>query len=236
MSIKIGDNLVFKRQIFYFKNMKVNQQAYWDTAASEKKFTTPFQMDIFKKFVARKAAVLDVGCGYGRTMNALYQEGFENLSGIDFSQKMIERGQTLYPYLDLRQCQTAFPFDDHSFDSVVLIAVLTCIVKTFDQAQLMEEIERVLKPDGILYINDFLINHDQRNLDRYADGKKKYGTYGVFELKEGAVLRHHTTDHLFELTRNYEIREFKPLLFTTMNQHISNGFYFLGKLKQRRDG
>ncbi|MCK5695872.1 MAG: hypothetical protein KAH62_04610 [Desulfobacula sp.] len=67
-----------------------------------------------------------------------------------------------------------------------MVAVLTCIVKNKNQALLMGEIQRVLRPHGSLYINDFLINHDQRNVDRYNVFKEIYGTYGVFRLDEGA--------------------------------------------------
>ncbi|MCD4722939.1 MAG: class I SAM-dependent methyltransferase [Desulfobacula sp.] len=212
----------------------MNQQTYWDRAASQKEFTTPFQMDIFKTYVFQESVILDVGCGYGRTLNELYQEGFKNISGIDFSQKMIEKGNRLYPYLDLKKCRPIFSFEDNTFDAVVLVAVLTCIVKNKNQELLMGEIERVLRPHGSLYINDFLINRDPRNIDRYKAFKEVYGTYGVFELDEGAQLRHHTTDHLFKLTRNFETREFETIVYTTMNKHTSNGFYYLGKLKDKR--
>ena len=212
----------------------MNQQIYWDKAASKKEFTTPFQMDIFKTCVSRQSVILDVGCGYGRTLNELYQEGFKKNCGIDFSQKMIERGRQLYPFLDLKKCNSVFPFNDNTFDAVVLVAVLTCIVNNNNQELLMDEIQRVLKPHGSLYINDFLINHDQRNVDRYNEFKELYGTYGVFELDEGALLRHHTTNHLFHLTRNFETRKFETFVYTTMNKHASNGFYYLGMLKSKR--
>ncbi|WP_304511552.1 class I SAM-dependent methyltransferase [Desulfobacula sp.] len=212
----------------------MNQQTYWDKAASKKEFTTPFQRDIFKPYVSKKFIILDVGCGYGRTLNELYQEGFKKIFGIDFSQKMIERGNRLYPCLDLKKCNTIFPFDDNTFDAVILISVLTCIVKDENQEQLVGEIERVLKSGGSLYINDFLINRDLRNIDRYNAFKEAYGIYGVFELDEGAQLRHHTTDYLFNLTRNFETMEFETIVYTTMNKHTSNGFYYLGKLKSKR--
>ena len=214
--------------------MIMDQQAYWDKAAVKKEFTTPFQMDIFKTHVSKESVILDVGCGYGRTLNELYQEGFKKISGIDFSQEMIERGNRLYPYLDLKKCNTIFSFDNNTFDAVVLVAVLTCIVKDENQDRLVGEIERVLKPGGRLYINDFLINRDLRNIDRYNAFKEAYGTYGIFELDEGAQLRHHTTDHLFNLTRNFETMEFDTIVYTTMNNHTSNGFYYLGKLKSKR--
>ncbi|MBU1341475.1 MAG: class I SAM-dependent methyltransferase [Proteobacteria bacterium] len=210
----------------------MNQKEYWDKAALKKEFTTPFQMESFKSYVSKDAIILDVGCGYGRILNALFQEGYKKNCGIDFSQKMIERGNRVYPHLDLKHCGAVFPFEDNTFDAVVLIAVLTCIVKDEKQEQLVGEIERVLKPQGILYVNDFLINQDQRNVDRYNTFKDVYNTYGVFELDEGAQLRHHTIDHLFRLTQNFKTRQFKPLVYTTMNHHVANGFYYLGKLQK----
>lgn len=211
--------------------MNMNQKEYWDKAASKKEFTTPFQMDRFKLYVPEESVILDVGCGYGRTLNELYQAGFKKISGIDFSQKMIEKGKRLYPGFDLKKCTTLFPFENNTFDAVLLIAVLTCIIKDEDQDQIVREIERVLKPHGILYINDFLINGDERNIDRYNAFKAVYGTYGVFELDEGALLRHHTADHLFDLTRNFKTKEFKTLAYTTMNRHTSKGCYYIGQLK-----
>ena len=209
----------------------MNQRAYWDNAAAEKEFTTPFQMDRFKLYVPEESRILDVGCGYGRILNELYQAGFKKICGIDFSQKMIEKAKRLYPELDLKTCGTLFPFKDNTFDAVVLIAVLTCIVRDEDQYQMVGEIERVLKPGGILYINDFLINKDARNIERYNTFKPVYGTYGVFKLDEGALLRHHTEDHLLGLMRNFITKEFETLVYTTMNRHTSRGCYYIGQLK-----
>jgi len=55
----------------------------------------------------------------------------------------------------------------------------------------LKEIKRVLRPDGILYINDFLLNTDAKNVKRYKIYEEKYNKYGIFELPEGVVLRHH---------------------------------------------
>jgi len=84
------------------------------------------------------------------------------------------------------------PFPDGEFDSVLLIGVLTSNVEDDAQENLISEISRVLKGAGILYIADFLINQDERNLKRYQKYEDEYGIYGVFKLDEGLVLRHHT--------------------------------------------
>jgi len=214
--------------------MKIhNQEKYWDKVAEEKEFPTPFQIKYFEKCVSKEMNVLDVGCGYGRTLNELYSHGFENLTGIDYSQAMINRGLRHYPYLNLIKTDgERIPFPDKEFDAVILLAVLTSSYKDDEQINIISEISRVLKDDGILYINDYLINQDERNLKRYHKYKNKYGKYGVFKLPEGAIFRHHTEKHIMELTKGFQELVFEKTVYNTMNGHKSNGFYYIGKLKK----
>jgi len=208
----------------------LTQEKYWNSVAEEKEFTTPFQMELFKNFVPKEAQILDVGCGYGRTLNELYLSEFTCLSGIDVSKNMIERGSRLYPHLNLKKPEgEGIPFDDNSFDAVILLAVLTCIISDSEQEKLINEVQRVLRDNGVIYINDFLINGDQRNIDRYKHYEEKYNTYGVFELQEGVVLRHHTPLRIDELTVNFEKIIFEPVMYETMNGNKSNGLYYMGK-------
>jgi len=166
----------------------MKQNEYWNSVSKQKDFTTPFQAEAFSKFVKRDSLILDVGCGYGRTLDELYHNGYRNLIGVDFSSGMIERGKQQFPYLDLRVKENdTIALPDGSVDAVILFAVLTCIQTNEEQEQLLKEIKRALKPQGILYVNDFLLNTDERNLSRYEKFKNVYGTYGVFELPEGAV-------------------------------------------------
>jgi ubiquinone/menaquinone biosynthesis C-methylase UbiE len=212
-----------------------DQKEYWDKVSEEKEFPTPFQIEEFRKYVSKEMHILDIGCGYGRTLNELYRSGFKNLTGVDFSQGMIGRGLKMYPHLKLlKNDNGTLPFGDNSFDTIILIAVLTCIAEDKEQCNLIAEILRVLKPGGILYINDFLINQDQRNIERYNNYKEKYGTYGVFELSESsvvAIIRHHTKEHIFEITEGFQKIIFEPVVYTTMNGHKSNGFYYIGRKK-----
>lgn len=209
-----------------------DQEKYWDEVAEEKEFPTPFQIKKFEKHISKEMRILDVGCGYGRTLSELYNHNFKNLTGIDYSQGMINRGLRLYHYLNLiKNDGDTIPFPDNEFDAVLLIAVLTSNIKDEEQENLISEISRVLKDDGILYINDYLINQDERNLERYHKYKDKYGTYGVFELPEGAVFRHHAEEHILKLTDGFEELVFEKTVYDTMNGHKSNGFYYIGKKK-----
>jgi ubiquinone/menaquinone biosynthesis C-methylase UbiE len=211
-----------------------NQEKYWDEVAEEKKFPTPFQIKEFEKYVSPGKSILDVGCGYGRTLSELYNHRFKDLTGVDFSHGMINRGLKLHPQLNLlKNDGDKLPFSDDKFDAVLLIAVLTCTANPQKQDNLIAEISRVLKKDGILYINDYLINDDQRNVERYQKYREKYGTYGVFELPEGAVLRHHTPEYILNLTKDYKELIFKKTIYNTMNGNKSNGFYYIGQLKNK---
>lgn len=67
----------------------MEQKKYWNSAAEKKEFTTPLHFEEFSKYVGKEDIILDVGCGYGRTLNQLYEEGYHNLIGIDFSENMM---------------------------------------------------------------------------------------------------------------------------------------------------
>ena len=80
----------------------MEQRDYWDSVSEKKEFTTPFQAEAFTRYVEKDALVADIGCGYGRTLNELYEQGYTRLLGFDFSSEMIKRGQRQFPELDLR--------------------------------------------------------------------------------------------------------------------------------------
>lgn len=208
----------------------MKQKAYWNDVAHKKEFTTPFHFKEFAKYVRKDARILDVGCGYGRTLEQLYQNGYKNLIGIDFSEKMIQRGKKQYPYLDLRvKLQDNIELKSESCDAVILFAVLTCIINNQEQLKLLKDIERVLKPGGILYINDFLLNTDERNVSRYNIFVEKYQKYGVFELPDGAIVRHHHINWVEKCVNSFEKLSLNQVVYTTMNGNKSNGYYYLGR-------
>ena len=128
----------------------MKQEEYWNSVSEKKEFTSPLQLENFAKYIKKDSRILDVGCGYGRTLDELYRNGYRNLVGIDFSSGMIARGKRQFPYLDLRikeDDKIALP--DASVDAVILFAVLTCIRTHEEQEQLVSEMKRVLKPQGI---------------------------------------------------------------------------------------
>lgn len=212
----------------------MEQKAYWDSVAPTKEFTLPLQKELLSRWISPNDTILDFGCGYGRTLLQLRDLGYQNLIGIDFSKEMIRRGKALCPTLDLRLRETeAIALSDQSVDAVLLFAVLTCIHRDEEQQFLIRELHRILKPGGILYINDYLLGSDSRNLQRYEEFQQKYGCYGVFELSEGAICRHHSEAWLQTLLSSFQTRHFQPLTFTTMNGHSASGFSWIGQKAEK---
>ena len=62
----------------------MRQEEYWNSVSEKKEFTAQLQAEKFSKYVKRDSCILDVGCGYGRTLDELYHNGCLNLIGIDF--------------------------------------------------------------------------------------------------------------------------------------------------------
>jgi len=208
------------------------QEKYWDRVSNKKTFTHPLNIPEFSKYVQKENKILDYGCGYGRILNELHNAGFSSLIGYDFSKKMVLCAKKEFPYLNILKCEDAtIPLEGNSLNAIILFAVLTCIPKNESQNRLMKEIKRTLKPGGIVYISDYLINKDNRNTRRYNEFKDKFGTYGIFELPEGAIIRHYSEKRVSELTKDFKKLWYKKFEVTTMNGNKSNAYQYIGKLK-----
>ncbi len=206
------------------------QKGYWDGVAAEKNFTLRPDFQLLETNIDREAFILDYGCGYGRTLDELYHAGYRNTLGLDFSNGMISRGKKSYPYLNLQIVASAHTnLPDCSVDMVLLFALLTCITEDEQQQEIMDEVKRILKPGGIVYVMDFLMNEDERNKKRYATYAGKYGVAGVFDLPEGVTLRHHDVSYVKLLMKDFAIIHFEKTVNRTMNGHVSNGFVLMAQ-------
>ncbi|GAB7024622.1 class I SAM-dependent methyltransferase [Salidesulfovibrio brasiliensis] len=205
---------------------------YWNEQGATRTFTTPFDLDLFTRYVSPDSSVLDYGCGYGRTVQALAEAGYNDVIGVDISHALVQRGLAEHPSLDLRHLpEDTIPIPDQTFDGVLMLGILTCIPSTSDQAQCLREVLRVMKPGAYLYLNDFLLNNDRRNLDRYAEGQRKYRVYGMFDIKDGGTFRHHNLEHITSLLGDMDLLHVEETVFETMQGHISNGCRVLARKK-----
>lgn len=201
------------------------QRSYWNSVAYLKTFTHPVSFDTFSSYVSHTSRILDCGCGYGRTCAELVHNGYSHVVGVDTSSEMIKRGLTEYPHLNLiTLTEKTLPFDDNSFDACVLLAVLTCIPNNEAQTNLMDEITRVLKPQGLLYLSDYPLQKDNRNINRYDRFKNEFSLYGVFRLPDGGIVRHHDMAWIDTLLRPFKWLSCETITVSTMNGNTSTAF------------
>ncbi|MFQ5417669.1 MAG: class I SAM-dependent methyltransferase [Myxococcota bacterium] len=202
----------------------------WNARAGRARFTLPLDVELLGRHVDTDARILDFGCGYGRVSAQLVEEGFSRVMGLDASPAMLARARRTVPEVPVAVSDgVPLPCADGSVDSVLLFAVLTCIPDDHDQQALCAELSRVLAPRGVLYACDFLLHADDRNIDRYRRDHARFGTYGVFELEDGAVLRHHDPAWIRELLASFETLAFDSFPATSMRGNPTSGFRFLGR-------
>ena len=207
-----------------------NQVEYWNRVASSKTFTHPLDLNRFSQLVKKEGRILDFGCGYGRLCDELWQEGFQNLLGVDSSPQMIERARSLFPDIPFQVVASlSLPFEDSSFDAVTLFAVLTCVISNEAQEQLIRELSRILRPGGILYVSDYPLQVDERNKIRYERDRGVFGDYGTFKTADGAVVRHHTAEWIASLLSGFRKHAHFYLDLMTMNGNEARGFQYLGE-------
>lgn len=99
--------------------------------------------------------ILEAGCGGGRNMHWFIENGFE-VFGIDSSEAAILNLKKKYAHLPKENLQVALveklPFEDDFFDHVISSAVLHFAKSVVHFKEMMAEMIRVLKPNGILLI------------------------------------------------------------------------------------
>ncbi|KUM68581.1 class I SAM-dependent methyltransferase [Streptomyces griseorubiginosus] len=204
-----------------------SQIPYWNAAASKKTFTHPLHLPWIRRLDGQ-AAILDYGCGYGRVMAELQQLGFHNLTGTDTSPHMIRRARHTHPTLSFN-LPAELRSPPASFDAALLFAVLTCIPDDLTQHRLITQLYGLLKPGGVLYVSDVLLQPDDRNRRRYDRDADTYGTYGVFRTSDGAICRHHSRERLSTLLTDFEITDSRTVPVPTMNGHAATAIQLLAQ-------
>lgn len=121
-----------------------------------------------------RGRVLELGSGTGLNLELYPREGLDSLTLTEPDPHMFkqlrERAKKDCPGADLMQVGAEkLPFDDDSFDTVVVTLVL-CTVP--DQPAALREIRRVLKPGGqLLYLEHVRSNHP--DLAKWQDRLEK---------------------------------------------------------------
>lgn len=206
-----------------------NQYEYWNTEGTLKSFQHPLNLQRISQWLLPDNRILDFGCGYGRCLGELFNSGYRNLIGTDFSPAMIAAARAQFPEITFQVAQSLpIPLPNASIDGVLLFSVLTCLPTDEGQRAVIREVRRILRSGGLLYLSDLWLQTDERNLTRYARDQAKYGKYGVFDLPEGVTVRHHDPEWIETLTSDFEMVALDHIEVLTMNGNPAKAFQWFG--------
>jgi ubiquinone/menaquinone biosynthesis C-methylase UbiE len=97
-------------------------------------------------------AVLDVGCGGGRTAGLLQQSGIPDVWGMDPSPYLLQHAARAFPTVNFVQgIAESTPFPNARFDGIAACFLLHEMPPTYIERAL-REFARILRPDGLLAI------------------------------------------------------------------------------------
>ena len=230
---------------------KLQNKSVLDSAKDWNKFVgqnIPSSLElssIIYKYIKYDDNICDVGMGFGKTIFELYKKGFTNLSGIDsnssgvdFANKIIKDFNLTGNFNFINGNASNIDFKDKSQNVVITQAFWTTITNLSDRKNILNEINRILKNNGVLYIQDFgytpnILNYKQR----YDLGLKKgyeKGTFEVIDSKTGNLeyLAHHYTKNEFtELLKdgNFKIEEYIISPVKTRSGNTINGHTIIAR-------
>lgn len=132
---------------FYDWSYYESLERRYNSGAQSNKLVTLFQLlgDIKGK------TILDLGCG-GGFFAAQCKERGANVIAVDYAKSAVAFARDRFPTLDVRvaSAYTLSEFQENQFDSVLLIDVIEHVS---DQQSVLKEIQRIMKPHGLLVIS-----------------------------------------------------------------------------------
>lgn len=199
---------------------------------------------IIFKYLRRDSKILDVGCGFGKTVLELDRLGYSNLTGIDINQSGISYAKSESTRLNSNSRFEVgdaknLNFEDETFDFVIAQAFWTTITKSDDRLKIAKEINRVLKPCGKIYIADFGKTWNRSHYRKaYENGVRdglEPGTFKAYNKNTGEFMylaHHHTRHELSELLKESGFckpETYKTSIFTTQSGNKIKGHILIAK-------
>lgn len=121
---------------------------------------------------SRAAAILDAGVGTGAIGNILSLLGYNNLSGLDMSEGMLDKARARGCYVDLRKgvLGEALDFPDGAFDAILSTGTFTT---GHAPASAFHELTRILEPGGCLLFTVGTVIWEEQGFRTVLDGLVK---------------------------------------------------------------
>tara|TARA_X000001036_G_scaffold438973_1_gene488357 strand:- start:1486 stop:2184 length:699 start_codon:yes stop_codon:yes gene_type:complete len=129
----------------------------------EKEISTLIKSQLeFYSIDIKNKNILDIGCAGGGTIKLLKKMGSleKNISGIDIREDRLVQTKEIYPAVKIQHMDARnLKFDDNQFDLVSTFTVFSSILESGHRKKISNEINRVLKPGGIILYYDLRYNN-----------------------------------------------------------------------------
>jgi tRNA (uracil-5-)-methyltransferase TRM9 len=122
-------------------------------------------VQVFLDSLKTNSKVLDIGCGNGKNM--LYRDDLDMI-GLEYSKGLCDICKSrLLPVVqgDAR----SLPFQDNTFDAIIMIAVIHHIIPD-EHHKVLSEIQRVLRPGGICLITNWAVEQPEDSRRSFTPG------------------------------------------------------------------
>ena len=123
---------------------------------------------IFNKYVStNKGSILDIGSGTGFVIK-IWSLFDKQIYGIDISQTAIEQLTEKFPkssFFEIDAGSQDLPFDDNSIQTVSAASVLYHLVEDHSLEKLLQNVHRVLQPNGYFIFSDIFIHNNNFNIE-----------------------------------------------------------------------
>ena len=142
--------------------------------------TRKLMINFLNKHLKKNAKILDAGCGTGGTMIYLQRAGFKNITGVDNSKEALKFTQKRRLTNIKLASVDSLPFAKNYFDAVICLDVL--YHEGVDPKKAIFEFRRVLKSDGILYLEEPSYNWIKSKHDSVIETGRRYTTSSIENL------------------------------------------------------
>lgn len=163
--------------------------------------------------VARAKDVLDFGCGVGRIMRHWKGVRGPRFHGCDYNPRLVEwcRRNLKFAEFQTNTLEGPLPYGDKSFDLIYAFSVFTHLTEPL-QRHWMEELRRVLRPGGLLY----LTVHGAHYLDKLDVGERERFAAGELVVKDSEAVgsnvcaAYHPKAYVREvMSEGFEVADFR---------------------------
>lgn len=168
----------------------------------------PLDQLLLKAFAStnkQKGPFADFGCGPGQTTRFIYDNGIEDITGIDISQAMIEEAKKLHPQIKFETGDLLnISYAPNHFGSA--LAFYAIVHFTYEEvARAFSEVNRVLKKGGH-FLFSFHVGDETVHFDTARDIVVDIDLY-YFQTERIIALLQHTGFEIIDALERYPYKE-----------------------------